>query len=519
MSDSRTKNTTRNIFAGLIYRAVLILMPFINRTIILFVLGAEYTGLSSLFTSILGVLNLAELGFNSSVVYSMYKPIAKKEWNEVKYYLTLIRKVYSIVGTVVFFGGLCLMPFLPSLISGDYPTDINIYFLYFLYLINSAISYFLFSYKESLLLADQRSDITSKIRTVVDTSRYLVQFAILLITKNFYAYVIVQIAGTIASNILIQISTQRRYPNIVCLKGQKLSIPAQMKRQTSALMIGKICDTFRNSFDSIIISSFLGLLMTTVYGNYYYIYSALYGVLLVVCKALAGSVGNSISCESVQKNYQDMRKFQFLFSGLNIVCTTCMVAMYQPFMELWVGKDLMLSDGNMLLFCLYFYLINMNSIRNQYIDGAGIWNELKASYILEAFGNLFLNVVLGKLFGIAGVLWATILTIFVFNYVVRTHKLFKSYFKGKGEAQFNLEQTQYAFVALLASLGTFYVCTFLPFYGVIKMILCGLIAVLVSSALFMVFFGRTQRFKEGWKVIRRIFAVIVKRNNMKEGKV
>ena len=127
MSDSRIKNTTRNIFSGLIYRMVLILLPFLNRTIILATLGAEYTGLSSLFTSILGVLNLAELGFNTSVVYSMYKPMAQKNWEEVKYYLTLIRKVYNIVGCVIFAGGISLMPFLQYLISGDHPTEINIY--------------------------------------------------------------------------------------------------------------------------------------------------------------------------------------------------------------------------------------------------------------------------------------------------------------------------------------------------------------------------------------------------------
>ena len=356
MSDSRTKNTTRNIYSGLVYRVVLILLPFLNRTILLTVLGAEYTGLSSLFTSILGVLNLAELGFNTSVVYSMYRPMATKEWKEVRYYLTLIKKVYSIVGVVVFFGGLSLMPFLKYLIGGDCPSDINIYVLYVLYLLNSAISYFLFSYKESLLLADQRSDITSKIRTFVDTLRYLIQFAVILVTRNFYIYVLIQICGTIISNILINYCTKKRYPNVLCLKEQKLKIPSKMKQQMSALMVGKVCDTFRNSFDSIIISSFLGLVMTTIYANYYYIYSAVYGVLLVVGNALAGSVGNSISCESVEKNYNDLRKFQFLFAGLNIICTTCMAAMYQPFMEIWVGKDMMLSDGNMSLFCLYFYV-------------------------------------------------------------------------------------------------------------------------------------------------------------------
>ena len=127
MADSRTKNTARNIFTGLVYRVVGILLPFINRTVILRVMGAEYTGISTLFSSILGMLSLAELGFNSAIVYSMYKPMAQENWDEVGYYLTLIRRVYYIVGTVIFGGGLCCMPFLRYLIHGSYPSELNLY--------------------------------------------------------------------------------------------------------------------------------------------------------------------------------------------------------------------------------------------------------------------------------------------------------------------------------------------------------------------------------------------------------
>ncbi len=511
MSDSRTKNTTRNIFSGLVYTLVTILLPFINRTVILFVLGAEYTGLSSLFSSILGVLNLAELGFNTSVVYCMYKPIAEKNWKEVCYYLTLIRKIYNIVGTVVFVLGLCIMPFLRFLISGAYPEEINIYILYFLYLVNSAISYYLFAYKETLLLADQRSDITNNIRTVVDTMRYLIQFVVLIWLKSFYSYVVIQIAGTVFSNLLIQKSTRERYPDVVSQRGQKLRLPKEMKNQTGALMIDRLSNTFRNSCDSIIISSFLGLVATTIYGNYFYIYSAVYGILSVIANSLSGSVGNSISEEPVEKNYHDLRKFQFIFAGINVISTACMVAMYQPFMEIWVGKDLMLRDGDMLLFCLYFYLININNIRNQYVDGTGMWNYLKLSYLLEAFGNLILNIVLGKLFGTTGILLATIITIFAFNYCLRTHILFKTYFKGNGEKRYNLDQAQYALTALLSAAIVYTICIHLPFYGLMKFVMCGIVAVLTAGLLFIAVFFRTERFKEAELMVKQIMLMVKER--------
>lgn len=494
MADSRTKNTTRNILAGLIYRIVAILLPFINRTVLLWGMGAEYTGVSSLFSSILSVLSLAELGFNSAIIYSMYKPMAERDWDEVSYYLSLIRKVYNIVGTVIFCGGLCCIPFLRYLIHGEYPKELNIYILFFLYLINSAISYYLFAYKETLLLADQRRDISDNIRSVVDTFRYLVQFFVLLIFHNFYAYIVVQIIGTIVSNFMIQNSTEKRYPDVVCKKILGRSIPSDIKKKTAALMLDRICDTLRNSLDSIIISSFIGLVATTIYGNYYYIYSAIYGVLLVIGNALAGSVGNSISCESVKKNYADLRNFQFLFSWITTTCTLCLVTMYQPFMKLWAGTDLMLSDKDMMLFCLYFYLINMNNIRNQYINGAGLWDKLKTSYVLEAGGNLVLNIVLGKIWGITGILLATIITIFVFNYVYRTHILFSDYFRNESESRFSMDQLQYALVTTVLAGSMFCFCKIIPGREIVQLVVRAVLSVVVSAIAYIILFRKTNRY-------------------------
>ena len=506
MADSRTKNTTRNIFTGLLYRIICILLPFINRTVILKVMGADYTGISTLFSSILSVLSLAELGFNSAVVYCMYKPMAEQDWEEVSYYLALIRKVYYVVGTVIFCGGICCMPFLRYLIHGAYPEDINLYVLFALYLINSGVSYYLFAYKETLLLADQRQDITNNIRSIVETVRYAVQFGCLLITKNFYAYVIIQIIGSVCSNLMIQLSTEKRYPQIVRYKTNGLKLPVELKQKTGALMLGRVCDTLRNSLDSIILSSCMGLVATTIYGNYYYIYSAVYGILLVIANALAGSVGNSISAETAHKNYTDLRNFQFLFAWISSVCTICLAVMYQPFMKLWAGEKLMLSDKDMMLFCLYFYLINMNNIRNQYVNGAGIWDKLKASYVLEAGGNLILNIILGKLWGITGILLATIITIFLFNYVMRTHILFNNYFREESEKRFSCDQLQYAAATLIAAV---IVVSFQKkFFGgaVAQFVFGGLLSVIISSIVYMMMFFKTERFLYAKGMVYRILS-------------
>lgn len=504
MQESRTQKTTRNLVTGFLNRGVEIGFPFLIRTAILRALGAEYTGLIGLFSSILEVLNIANLGFDTSIVYCLYEPMAKNDKEKIRYYITIYKKVYNIVGTIVLLCGMVLLPFLPRLIKGSYPETINIYFLYILYLLNSAISYFLFAYKSSLLIADQRKDVSNNIRTAVGVIRYTLQFLVILFTKNFYVYVIVQIGGTVLSNLLIQVETTKRYPDLICNSHQKLKLPDDLKKQTGALLIGRICDTCRNSFDSIIISMLFGLIMTTIYGNYYYIYSAVYGLMLVVATAVSASIGNSIACKTPKENFVIFRKVQFLYSALSGLCTVCLVGMYQPFMTIWAGNNLMLSDNDMFLFCLYFYLINMCNIRNQYINGTGMWDKLKLNYIMEAVSNLILNFVLGKFFGITGIVLATIITIFFYNYFLRTHKLFKTYFISENEIIYHRDQLKYFSIVVLAGAVVVFIGKKVVITEVFKLLLMGFVSVTVYLAVFILAFHRSILFKQGREIILKM---------------
>jgi len=503
MTDSRTRNTIRNISAGLINRAICIVFPFLNRTVILRLLGAEFTGLSGLFASILGILNIAELGFNTAIVYSLYKPMAEKDEQKICLIVSLLRQIYIYVGIFVFVLGMAIMPFLKYLIHDGYPAQINLYALYFLYLINSAISYFMFSYKETLLIADQRKDISQNIRTIVEILRYTVQFLALIIFRNFYIYLIIAIVGTIVTNISIEVVTRKRYPYFHLIKGSK-KIPRDTLTRVKGLFINRVCDTLRNGIDNIVISSMIGLTATAIYGNYYYIYSALYGVLLTIVNAMGASIGNSIALKSENENYKDLLKFSAIFSWIMGVCTACLVCIYQPFMSLWVGSDLLLSNENMFLFCIYFYAINMNNIRNQYISGTGMWWHLKKAYILETIGNLVLNIILAKWLGITGVLLATIITIFFFNYLFRNSVLFSTYFKNQNYKEYLMEQLFFAYMAIVASVIAYFVCDMFPYGGLLALIIRAGIAVLIAGTILLLGIRVSKRWIDVSTFLKRI---------------
>lgn len=491
---------------------VSILLPFVNRTLIIWLLGVEFAGMSSLFASVLEVLNLANLGFNTAIVYSLYKPMAEQDTEQICELITLFRKIYHIVGLVILGAGLVILPFITCLIHGTYPESVNIYVIYLLYLINSVVSYFLFAYKEVLLIADQRRDVSDTIRTIVNALRYCVQFVFLLAFRDYYIYLVLSIAGTVLTNLFIQHSTVRRYPEYRFRRGLRIAIPDGIRKQTGGLLINRICDTFRNSFDSLILSSFFGLAVTAIYGNYYYIYSSLYGIMLVICNAMSASVGNSIVRESVHKNYEQMLHFEFLFAWISGWCTCCLLCLYQPFMMLWVGGDLLLPDISMILFCVYFYAINMNNIRNQYISGTGMWWKLKISYIIEAFGNLILNFLLGKLWGINGVLIATIITIVLFNFFWRSKILFSNYFKQESFVRFLVEHVEYIVSTIVMCILSYFACNRITGVGLSAFLLRIVVCVTVPNVIILLLYGWTKRFRWAEKFAGNVIGTFRKRN-------
>lgn len=498
---SRIKNTRRIIFSGAVNRAVNIIFQFVNRTVIIRLLGAEFTGLSGLFTSILQVLSLTELGFQITAAYSLYKPLAENNTDEINRIMTMLRKVYFIVGSSVFAIGLLLMPFLKFFIKGDYPSSINLYVLFLLYLVNSGISYFLFAYKGVLLSADQRQDLTTGVNTAITLLVNIMQFAVLLVFRNFYLYVLMTILGSVISNLLINRIANKRYPYLKTLPG-KIEIPAEMKKQIGGLMINRLSNVSRNSFDNLIISSTIGLVATAQYGNYYSIYTAVFGLVGIISDSMTASVGNSIVLKSKHENFENLLDFSLLYSWVTGWCAVTMACMYQPFMKLWVGEDLMLPARDMFLFVAYFYLINMNHMRNEYILGNAIWWKLKKAYLLEAAANLVLNIILGKLFGITGVLIATNITIFCCNYLMCNSVLFKTYFKNEPIRVFYRQQFYYL-AAAAAVTGAVYVMCGMIGSIVIKALIC----LIVPHCLFALLFLPCSRWKSSMQLVKMIIKI------------
>lgn len=403
------RNAILGTFWGVISRSVGLLFPFIIRTVIIRLLGSEYEGLGGLFTSILQVLSLAELGFGNAMVFAMYRPIADNDLPQIRSILCFYKRVYLIIGTVVLCLGISVLPFLDVLVKDTPPADINIYFLFSIYLANTVLSYFFFGYRNSVLVAYQRQDIISKLSLLINVGMYILQIVLLVTFKNYYYYVLCIPIGTICTNYVIYSYSKKAYPDIypdgVLSKEQKSNIYEKI----SALMLHKIGGIVLNSADTIVISSFLGLVVVSNYNNYYYLINAISGIIMVLFTSLTAGIGNSLIIDDIEEKKKKFYSILFVNAAVVTVCTCCFFSLFQDFITVWVGKEKLFENGIMVLFCLYFYIHMIRRTILMYRDAAGLWKENRWQPIVSASFNLIVNIFLVQKIGVYGILISSIL--------------------------------------------------------------------------------------------------------------
>ena len=495
MKLDRAGKDKRNLFFGTLNKVVTVVLPFIVRTTIIHILGAEYLGLGSLFSSILQVLSLTELGVGSAIVYSMYKPIANDDNDTLCALLAFYKKIYFMIGIFIMAMGLIIIPVLPKLINGSYPDTLNIYYLYLIYLINTVSSYVLFAFKGSLLNAYQRVDISNNINSVVNILMYFFQIIILITTRNYYLYAVLLVIGSVVINFLVAYYTNKLFPQIICRGKISDKKKQDIKVKLKGLMLNKVCQVSRNAFDSIFVSMFLGLAETAIYNNYYSIMNAVTSFLAIVSQSILGGVGNSVETESIKKNYFDMIKINFIYMWISGVCTVCLLCLYQPFTQVFFGKDMVLSINAVILFCIYFYVLKMGDIRSVYVHANGLWWENKYRSIIEAISNLALNYFLGKYFGIYGIITATLISLFFINFLWGSGIIFKYYFIDISIKEYYGLHFLYAITTIIACWITYNICELINIAGIVGLFFRLVICMILPNIIFILFYRKTKEYK------------------------
>lgn len=489
MKDSRIKNASRNMIWGGVNKTVVLILPFITRTIILYMLGASYLGVGTLFSSILSFLSLTELGLSAAIVYVMYKPLAENDTKTICALLNYYRNFYRIIGIVMLAIGTGILPLVPMMIQSGSPDGINIYILYYIYLINSVVSYFFAGYRSSLLIASQREDISTKILTIVNILVQFGQIVVLVATKNFYFYAIVPIVGTLATNTLYYIITRKKYPEYRPEGKLDSVIKTNIKKKISGLIGTKLNSIVVHSADTIVISTFLGLTLTAQYGNYYLIFNSVCNFIGVFFSSITAGIGNKLVLDNMTEGFKLFKRISYINGWIVCWCCSCFLCLYEPFMKIWVGEDLMLGLPFTVLMVLYFFVYQIQKTILTFKDAAGLWHVDKIRPYCSMIINVVSNIILVQYIGIYGIVISSILA-FLISLPWANKVLFEHLFRMNAFA--NIKRICKYFVLTVGICVASYGCCMICADGIGGLVQRLVICCLVPNILFVLMTYKTE---------------------------
>ena len=411
MGNSRLKNSALNFASGFLGRVLTILLNFIVRTIFIHCLNEAYLSVNGLYSNILTILSLAELGFGSAMVYRMYAPVAVKDYQKTAALLHFYKKIYAVIGAVIFGLGLCVIPFMDYIIK-DKPDVSGLTLYYILFLINTTISYWFASYKSSVLYADQKEYIKTNVQNAMSILQSALQIVLLLIFRKYLLYLLVQLGCNILLNLYVAHLVDKRYPQIREHRNARLTSEerGQIKKDAEALVLSRFGHVALNGTDNIIISAVVGVLWVGRLSNYTLICDSVTSVLCQITAAITGSLGNFFATEDKHAGYALFKKVEFLNFWLYGFSFIALVTLLDPFVQIWAGGRFVLGLPISIAIAINFFVAGYMNTLWVFRSTLGLFKQGKFRPILVAILNIVLSIVLGRLWGVFGVLFATFLS-------------------------------------------------------------------------------------------------------------
>lgn len=449
----RVENSLKNVTTALVCQLLALTISFISRSIFVFVLGKEYLGINGLFTNILSVLSLAEIGFGTAIIYSLYKPIAENDESKIIALMSFYKKAYKGIGIFIFIAGIILIPFLPIFIN-DINNINNINLIYFLFLINSVISYF-FAYKKSIIIANQKNYLVTFYKYIFYIFLNILQICILFLSKSFILYLIIQIIFTFAENYTVSLRADKMYPYLRRNIDVKLN---EIERQEifkniKALIYHKIGGTIVNGTDNLVISYFVGVISVGLYSNYFMIINALNIIINQIFSSLTATIGNLNVKESKEKSFEVYQIIYFINFMIVTISSACILFLINPFIELWLGNEYLLSTNIIFILVLNFYISNMRKCTLIYKESMGLFWQDRYKPLVEGILNLIISMILARKLGIVGVFLGTMISSLLTCFWIEPFVLFKY--------GFNRSISEYYKSYLKYSIFTFFTTTFI----------------------------------------------------------
>lgn len=491
---SRTNSMIKSVSWSFIGQGLGILASFIVRIVFIRMLSSTYLGLDGLFSNILTILSLSELGVGTAITYSLYKPLATKDVEKLKSLMCLFKKVYTIIGLVIFIIGFSLTPFLSFFIK-EMPDIKGIEIIYMLFVTNTAVSYF-FSYKRNLILADQNRHIESIYRYGFYICMNFLQIIYLFISKDYFGYLIIQVIMTILSNWAISQKANQMYPFLTEKNIKKLpkKDTKEIVRNTKALMMQKVGSVVVNSTDNIILSKYVSLAAVGLYSNYHLVIYALFMIINQLYTSLTPGIGNFWVDQDESRRIEIFKKSNFLTFWISYICSICLIVLFNDFVTMFAGVEYLFAFDVVFIIVFNFYFTTMRKVIISFREASGIFYQDRYRTVFEAICNLIVSILLAIKLGTIGVFIGTAISYFILPFWIEVYTLYKEGLKEK-VSKYYFDYFGKMLLTLLVGGLLYYSMTFIKGPILLIFILKCFICLCLPNLIFYLIYRNREEFK------------------------
>ena len=495
MSKTRTQNVMRNMWVGTMFQVLSLRLGFINRTIFIKILGAEYLGLNSLFTNILTILSFAELGIGNAIIFSMYKPLSIGDQQKLKKLTNFYKQTYFKIGAIMLIVGLSITPFVPRIIESVPKISESIYLIYAIFVVDSAASYF-FSYRTCIITADQKNYIIITYTHIFKIAQMVLQLTILYFTHNYMLYLILQIINTIITQVFLSYKSKKMYPYLKNVTDEHLEITEKKNilSNVKTLFIYKFGSVILNGTDSIIISKELGLTVLGLYSNYLLIINALAQIISQILNAFTSSIGNLIAQKNEKKDKSVFFQLFYFTIYIYAICGCCLYLLFNDFISIWLGTDYLLSNFVVAMIVLHLCVNGIQFAAFTFRNASGEFNHYKYSPICASILNIVLSIYFAKIMGLGGIFLATTISRLTTATWIDPVIVFKNTFHSNVKEYF-IKYVKYWILIFCCFIPTYFFTRNIEVTNIFLFCLKGIIIFVTTTMIFILLTMKTEEFK------------------------
>ena len=423
--ESRVKKSFLNARMNLICYMASLVVAFFTRKVFLDYLGTEFVGLTGTLQSLLGFLNLAELGVGTAIGYVLYKPIFDDDKAKINEIISVFGYLYRCIGLVILGAGIILSAFLPWIFPNTTFSWGVIYFGFYAFLASSMLGYFV-NYRMTLLGADQKNYIVTGYFQLTTTTKVLLQMILAIYVQSFYLYLAIEIVFGIINSIVLNIKINKTYPWLksdIKLGKKLFKKYPEIGKYVKQLFIHKIGSFVQFQITPFLIYSYVSLPVVALYGNYTIITQRVQGFISGVLDSTGAGVGNLISegnKEKIYNTYKELFAVRFLITG---ILSACIYHLCNPFISVWLGNEYPLSPQILLLISIQFFLAVSRGTTDQFIFGYGLFYDIWAPAV-ESIIFIVASMICGSMWGLRGVLCGPLISTMLIIYIWKPYFLF-----------------------------------------------------------------------------------------------